>query len=177
MDNTGALPSYRPQPASSSVKVYEDNPNKNFYFAFDSYAVLSSPTAQGGVTYFANCEKKTTAVDALRSGEIGGWKFYTATVSNEQEITNFIRSKYGASCDLGQVADTATAGMKAVSILDGGPDSDCWINFVTAIYYSPSKKRIVAWDLGQAVTFASQSTDERALEYDTEMRDSFRFID
>lgn len=72
---------------------------------------------------------------------------------------------------------SAQAGVYDVRILGDRKDLENteWpLNFGTVVKYYPQGNKVIAWDTGQAYTFAADETFSVA--YDQEMIDSFRFL-
>jgi len=104
------------------------------------------------------------------------WGILVRTVNSDKELEDLIKAKYGSSCTLGTMTVVAgDPGTYNVAINGDGLGLDktnCDINFVKAIRYSPTLKKVAIWDLGQAVTFMLNPTTQA----DTIMSGSFKFI-
>jgi hypothetical protein len=103
------------------------------------------------------------------------WRIIVAKVENDTELENFVKTNYGSSCTLGEKKLSAS-GIYDVKILGDGLGLDttkCPINFAIALKYSPDLKKAATWGIGQAIIFSSFDYKET---YDTEILDSFKFI-
>ena len=88
-----------------------------------------------------------------------------------QQLLAFIRSQFGAGCEIKSKNPSSHAGTLDVVIAgDEGDDvaehSQCPLNFSYAVKYSPSKNVAVLWKIGQ---------DGRFDDLDQEMVSSFQF--
>jgi len=76
-------------------------------------------------------------------------------------LEQFIKSKYGSGCSLGDKTQSPTADIYNVKILGDGKDleeSQCPINFMVDTKYNPTKGVVVIFELGQACNL-SQNQD------------------
>lgn len=102
------------------------------------------------------------------------WHLQSKTIASDAQLDAFIKERYGKDCSLGEKIPAAQEGTFDVGIDGFGPPEDgydCFVNYITELKYSPAKKKIVYWDIGQEVNFQGGPTGG----YDTEMTKSFRF--
>ncbi len=110
---------------------------------------------------------------------VPSWEIVSKEVEDDDALEAFIQARYGKDCRLGEKRPTEQAGTFDVRIAGTvSPDEgDCFVNYITAIRYSPARKQVVAWNLGQDVTFvgAPATRGDQDRVYDVEMVESFRF--
>jgi len=176
--------SYRPELSFVPVKVFEDG--NTVYIANEYYHELTGETketdARGGTrTFYSDCRAVTNNLELLRDPENRYhqmWKIVVQDVYNDEELDSFLKSRYGAGCNLGEkIASAQQEGVYDVHILGDGKDwseSACPINYGYIVKYYPEGNKVIAWNTGQAYTFVGDK--EYTKIYDDEMRDSFRFI-
>lgn len=175
--------SYRPELAYVPVAIFEDG--DTVYISSDYYHVLSGETretsADGGTRlFFSDCQAVTNSLELLRDPENQyqqKWAIVTAQIRDDEELDAFIKDRYGPGCSLGEKTPSSQEGVYDISIQGDGLDlseSQCPINYRTVVKYYPAGERVVAWDTGQATTFAADAS--YAVTYDQEMIDSFRFL-
>lgn len=125
---------------------------------------------------------KQSGVEKLSNNAIT-WAILVKKVSNENDIKQFIKDRYGANCNLEKITDTAN-GYQDVKVLSTAPDepNSCWMNFAYNIFYNPQKNILVNWDAGQAIRFELSPADmdkiynNQMKSADQQMAESFRFI-
>jgi hypothetical protein len=175
--------SYRPELSYVPVAVFEDG--QTTYIAGAYYHELSGVTkktsAAGGTrTFFSECQAVTNNLDLLRDSENPyqtRWKIVAEQVRNDAELEAFIKARYGSGCSLGEKAGSSQDGVYDVRVEGDGKDlseTKCPLNYRTVVKYYPAGNKVIAWDLGQAVTFAA--TLDYSVTHDQEMVESFRFL-
>lgn len=174
--------SYRPEYAYVPVRIFEDE--KMVYIAGEYFHELGGETretsADGGTRRrFAECESVDNSLELLQDPEgfHQHWAIEAREVSGDEALDAFIKGRYGAGCSLGEKVPSAQDGVYDVTILGDGKDleqTECPLNFGTVVKYYPEGNKVVAWDTGQAYTFAADETF--SVTYDQEMIDSFRFL-
>ena len=175
--------SYRPELSYVPVAVFEDG--ETTYIAGESYHELSGVTektsAGGGTrTFFSECQAVTNNLDLLRDPENHyqtRWEIVAEQVRNDAELEAFIRARYGSGCRLGEKRASSQDGVYDVHVEGDGKDlseTKCPLNYRTVVKYYPEGDKVIAWDLGQAVTFAA--TLDYSVTHDQEMVESFRFL-
>ena len=102
-----------------------------------------------------SCQKNTTTWEDFKSTNysLSRLKIYAANVKDDSSLENYLKSKYGSGCKLGQKTQSPTADIYNVKILGDGKDlseSDCPINFMVDVKYNPTKSTVVIFELGQA---------------------------
>lgn len=99
-------------------------------------------------------------------------------VQSEEDLTKFIKEKYGQTCELAEVLyDEPGDGLYTVNILmDDSLGEGCWVNWITLLKYSPEKQKAVAIDLGQEPPMFEMG-DSELIDYTRKTADSFKFID
>jgi len=171
--------SYRPESAFVPVKIFEDA--GSVYIVAEYYHKLAGETTDdsGGGHFFAECNKVTNSLALLQDPDEFHemWEFVVRDIQNDEELDAFIKSRYGSSCSLGEKTASAQDGVYDVSILGDGKDleqTQCPLNYWAILKYDPQIGKVIAWNPGQAYTFAA------ALDYsvvnDQEMIDSFWFL-
>jgi hypothetical protein len=175
--------SYRPERSYVPVAVFEDG--QTTYIAGAYYHELSGVTkktsAEGGTrASFSECQAVDNNLELLRDPENHyqtRWKIVAEQVRNDAELEAFIQSRYGSGCRLGEKRASSQDGVYDVGIEGDGKDlseTQCPLNYRTVVKYYPEGDKVIAWDLGQAVTFAA--TLDYAVTHDQEMVESFRFL-
>jgi uncharacterized lipoprotein YehR (DUF1307 family) len=100
------------------------------------------------------------------------WAILVKKVKNDVDLEEFIQMRYGKACKLKSKQLSTQPGILNVDIEGSGPESDCFLNFVKKVKYSPEKELVAAWDIGQAPKFF----DKNEMALDELMSSSFKFI-
>lgn len=107
--------------------------------------------------------------------EVHTWKIQVWEAKNDDQLDAVVKEVYGDGCGIESKESAAEAGMMDIALTRTSPDEPeetrCFINWQTAIKYSPSAKKVAIWDMGQDASFVRENFDP----YDQEMADSFRF--
>jgi hypothetical protein len=175
--------SYRPELAHVPVAIFEDE--ETVYISSEYYHELSGETKEsdaGGGTrsFFSDCQAVDNSLELLRDPENDfqvKWAIVSAEVGDDAALDAFIKARYGPGCSLNDKTASAQEGVYDVSIAGDGlslEDTLCPINYATVVKYYPAANKVIAWDTGQAYTFAADVDYTTA--YDQEMVDSFRFL-
>lgn len=104
------------------------------------------------------------------------WVIEVFPAPDEDAITSFIKNRFGPACTLGPRTETAYAGTFDYTIEgDGLPldQTQCPVNYLVAIKYSPDAAKAAVWVLGQAPTFWADTAGSEA--FDVRMAESFRW--
>lgn len=172
--------SYRPKSGNVSINFFENK--ETIYLAADNfYRLTGEQKTSEGISNFSGCEKLKTNFelieeDKVSSGNITSLKIYAANIKNDDELEQFIKSKYGLGCKLGKKTKLDTTEVFDVSILGDGKDlgeSECPMNFMVKLRYNQTKSKLVLFELGQACNLAKNSTGNSC--YDFEIVDSLKF--
>jgi len=176
--------SYRPEPGFVPVEIFEDG--DTVYITNAYYHELTGETretdASGGTRiFFSDCQAVTNTPELLGDPEnqyqTNVWAIVTSDVHDDEELDAFIKARYGQGCSLGEKVPSKQEGVYDVAILGDGKALDqtlCPLNYGTVVKYYPEANKVVAWDTGQAYTFAADAGN--TVTYDQEMIDSFRFL-
>jgi formylglycine-generating enzyme required for sulfatase activity len=171
--------SYRPDPAFVPVKIFEDAGSA--YITAEYYHKLAGETTDvsGGRHFFAECNQVTNSLALLQDPNKPHemWKFVGQDVQDDAELDAFIKTHYGAGCSLGEKTPSAQEGVYDVSILGDGKDLEettCPLNFWHIVKYAPSAHKVIAWNPGQAYTFAAAL--DYSVVHDHDMVESFHFL-
>lgn len=94
------------------------------------------------------------------------WIIWIRDINSDNDLEKLIQDKfsiyYEGKCKLGPKSTTTQEGIYDVAVvptIEGpapdlyGPESSCWINWMTVFKYSPKYKRAVTWDIGQEYMF------------------------
>jgi hypothetical protein len=165
--------SYRPELSYVPVTIFEDG--KKVYISSEYYHELTGETretsADGGTrTFYSECQAVTNNLDLLRDPDNhyqSKWEIVVAEVHNDEALDAFIQARYGSNCSSGEKTASAQEGVYDVKPL-------CPLNYGTIVKYYPAGNRVIAWDTGQAYTFAADAS--YSVTYDQAMIDSFEFI-
>lgn len=170
--------SYRP--AGDFVDSAVFTGTDEMYISSANFYNMSGETVVDGVTNYANCDLVANSLAALQANtywQQQSWRFeWRNGINNDADLESFLQDRYGSGCSLGSKDPAAQPGTFDVKIEGDGLDLGstlCPINYATVVRYSPSDHLVVAWDLGQAITFPADSTWMTV--YDQDMVDSFRF--
>lgn len=160
------------------VKIFNDN--QGIYITTEYFYEFPVNNA---------CQKTTNSLNIVdqranqwKSGNVNNlivpknWHIITANVKDDYELENFIKINYGSGCKLGSKSLSPT-GVFDVKIDGDGLELDvskCPINYIYALKYSPEFHKVASWGIGQEVVFSS---DNYKQSYDTDMVNSFKFID
>ncbi len=175
--NTSGDHSYRPRPTSVPVKIFETT--DNVYIASEFFYKLTGETKENGKSFFSGCDKvtNTAVIVADRQNYFSpAWRIVIKNITNDAELTQFLKDRYGQGCSLGEKKPTSQSGVFNIVIKGDGKDlseTQCPINFATAVKYYPAKQKVAAWDLGQACTFTTDPNYQTCS--DQEIADSFNF--
>lgn len=168
--------SYRPKAGLVPVKIFED---EKIYISTEYFYKMGGQTTNNGYSNFSTCEKMINSIANLQaqdySSDQSKWTLWVKKVSTDDQIEAFIDEKYGEACKMGEKVASNQAGVFEVKVLGDGKEmdeSECVVNYMTTIRYSPEKSLLVSWDMGQAPTF--MSLDLKTV-YDSEMTKSFKF--
>ncbi len=169
--------SYRPVQGSVGVRYFETG--DTVYFAPEYVAHLSGESRQPDNTSdFSQCNKITTTIPRLQDSsnfELSKWEIITQSVGSDAELTSFIKNRYGQGCSVGERKPIGQSDTFDVSVAGFSMTGGCPVNYATVIRYSPSRQKVVSWNLGQSVSFTAGPDGSNPL--DQEMVNSFRFED
>ena len=166
--------SYRPKEAFTPVTTFEDN--DSVYIAFEYSYELAGREETDGYSYFSKCEKKDNSLTLLKSDN-RTWHIVTQTVKNDAELTTFIKEQFGSSCNLGEKKLSAQAGVFDVAVKGDGLDmefSNCVLNYMFVLKYSPEKQKVYTFDRGQSTAFFQLLDFSKS--YDDVMEESFKIL-
>ncbi len=176
--------SYRPKAGYVATKIFEE-PEKNAVFIAPEYIHQISGAekveVEPGVikTNYTKCDKFESTIKRLREDlnevYIGHWRINILDMENEKALDTYIKDRYGRGCSFGKKVATEKEDLFDIEIEGDGKsmdeDTECPINYITVLKYSPGKKKLANWDIGQDSTFWAD--DNTPL--DPEMEDSFDF--
>jgi len=170
--------SYRPEAALVPVKVFEDA--NVVYIASEYYYELSEETCNDGRCYYAECAKVMNTLPLLQDSENfyqQMWRFVVGEVHGDEELDEFIKSRYGSGCRLGEKVPAGQEGVYEVGIEEeGGSETECpHLHWTYAsgfeVRHCENANTAIAMYLNGYSTFLG---DARGIvTYDEEMRDSF----
>ncbi len=170
--------SYRPEVALVPVQIFEES--NAVYIAAEHFYELAGERRDGGKTLYGECNPVTNSLDLLQdpdSFKEPFWKLVVEEVRDDAELDNFIKERYGPGCSVGEQLPSLQEGVYEVKIEGDGKvlaETQCPLNFATAVKYFPAGGKIVAWDRGQSYYFPADVN--YAVVHDQEMEDSFRFL-
>ena len=157
--------SYQAYMGIAPVTFFENG--DTFYFAGKYFYRLTGEqkitTGSGGayITKFSGCQKEDVSLASIKNNSYTTvFKFYTANVKNDNELENYIKSKYGTGCKLGEKT-LSSNGTYSVKILGDGKElgeTQCPINFMIDTEYNPTKGKVVIFELGQDCSFNKEIT-------------------
>lgn len=174
--------SYRPDPTLVPAKIFEDG--DTVYIGSEYFYVLGGETRgtsaeESGRSFFSECSRVDNSLELLRNPDHYQqmWEIETRDIHSDEELEQFLKDRYGPSCSLGEKVPSPQQGVYDVKILGDGKDletTECPLNFGTVVKYYPDGGKVVAWNIGQAVTFTPDISNSKA--YDPIMVESFRFL-
>jgi len=168
--------SYRPNGGIVPVKIFED---ENIYISSEYFYELTGGIVRNNIHYFSGCDKVINSLSYLKNDKYfqqQSWEFVIKNISDDIELENFIKERYGSGCKLGNKNYSDQSGVFNISIQGDGKDLEetkCPLNYITVLKYYPAKDKAVSWHLGQAFTFIAGESPQN--DYDQEMVDSFKF--
>jgi hypothetical protein len=168
--------SYRPQEAAVPVKIFEEG--NMVYIAAEYIYKLTGETKQNSRSYFSGCNKTPNTAETVKDMKnyySPAWRIQINKVSNDNELEQFLKTRYGEGCSLGAQKPTKQTGVFDIEIKGDGKDlgeTKCPLNYMTVVKYYPAKQKVAAWDIGQACNFYYPTIDTCR---DQEMTDSFTF--
>lgn len=168
--------SYRPKEASVPVKIFEEE--NNVYLAAEYFYKLTGETKENNRSYFSGCDKvinSAATVKDMKTYFSPSWRIVIKPIANDSELDKFLKDRYGQGCSLGEKKAAGQNGVFDIKIKGDGkepPESKCFINYMTVVKYYPAKRKVAAWDIGQACSFYYPTIETC---HDTEMTDSFTF--
>lgn len=169
--------SYRPAESAVPVKIFEDK-DIVYLAAQYNYELSGETKDDSGRTFYSKCDKTVNNVQRLSDWDnyhSPQWQIVVKKIENDNELEQFLKNRYGEGCSLGEKKPAIQNNVFDVTILGDGLDlgeTKCPINYATKVKYYPTKKKVAAWDLGQACSFYYPAM-ENCL--DMEMSDSFTF--
>ena len=172
--------SYRPEAALVPVRVFEDT--NTIYIAAEYYYQLADEICQeDGRCYYAECSKVMNTQILLQDSENvyqQMWKLEVEEVQDDEELDEFIKSRYGVGCKLGKKESVGQQGVYKVGIEEEEEgEAECpHLHWTYASGYEvrhcENTNLAIAMYLNGYSTFLG---DERGnVTYDEEMRDSVR---
>ena len=172
--------SYRPKPALVPVSIFENG--DVVYIASEYYYELSEETCTGdGHCSYAECTRVTNSLSLLQDPANiyqQMWKFAVAEVHSDEELDDFIKSRFGSGCRLGEKTPGGHEGVYEVGIEGDGKgvdETECPHLHWTydpgfRVRYCEDANTAIAMYLNGYSTFLG---DERGfVTYDQEMLDS-----
>lgn len=170
------IDSYRPKGGIVPVKIFED---ENIYISSEYFYKLTGETVRNNIYYYSGCDKVINSLSYLKDYKnkyVQSWEFVIREISNDIELENFIKERYGSGCKLGSKNPSSQSGVFDISIQGDSKDlveTNCPLNYMTVLKYYPAKNKAVSWNLGQAHTFVADESYQNV--YDQRMVDSFKF--
>lgn len=166
--------SYRPTtPELVDTKIFEDQ--KDVFVTLSYQYRLTGETVENNRHYYSDCQKIYSSIETAEKDPFPHWYIKTRKINNDQELETFIKSNYGAGCQLGEKKPSKQAGVFDVEIKGDGKDLDqtaCPLNFMYVLKYAPLKNLVFNWNMGQSSAFV----DLNNKDYDSEMLASFKIL-
>jgi hypothetical protein len=167
---------YKVKTGLINLKTFEDA--SVVYIRPEFYIESSGGNGDASNLLFTNCKKTTTtlalAKDTSNTNLPQGFAIKIASAANDADIDKFIKSEYGKGCSFDAKSASKQAGTFDVKIKGDGKsleDTECPINYITVLKYSPTQKALAKWDVGQEFVFV----DSNNKPYDSDINDSFKF--
>lgn len=154
---------------------------KYFYTLTGEQKIIQS---NGGyISKYSSCPKNITTFDNVQidisnnptPSSLARMLIYASNIKNDNELEQFIKSKYGSGCKLGEKTQSTTVGIFDVNILGDGKDlgeTQCPINFAIKTKFNSIKEKVVIFELGQDCPLYN---DFKKSCYDTDIIDSLKF--
>lgn len=126
---------------------------------------------------FLGCEKKYFS-DLEYDRHIDSTAIIAEKVENDEEIDSFLKDRYGSGCIFDGLIESDENGVSSVKITrdDNTDPTSCMINYRTVLRYSSTNKVIISWNFGQDTVFIAFDEDGSRIDYDTDIINSFKFI-
>lgn len=147
--------SYRPSSELTPITFFKNK--DTIYLAADYfYHLTGEQKTPEGKSNFSGCEKLQTNFNLIENdkmSDIASLKIYTTNVKDDNSLGEYLKSKYGSGCKVGEKTQSSIADVYNVKILGDGKDlgeSDCPINFMVDVKYNPTKGTVVIFELGQS---------------------------
>lgn len=172
------------------VKVFEDNENSLVYISQEYYYEAEHDSELH--RYVGECKKITYSLEGLKNKKsilkwlpkaFLGWTILIGNVIDKNQLDNFIKENIGQGCFAESQNNWEQDGVYEITIK--GEDwweeginignTTCPIHFAYKVLYLSEKNKVMAINLGQESTFATNPHTSRYQSYDEEMIDSFRF--
>lgn len=177
--------SYRPVEAMVPMTVLEGSDEA--VVTQEYFYQPGEETKSGYTSYYAKCDKVALSLAFLDQKAAQEkqqiytyspslWRIKVATVNGDTALEQFIKDNYGKGCKLGTKTLISNDTYK-VTVQGDGKDleqTECPLNYMYAVRYSPSRQKAASWGIGQSINFSSEGNKTA---YDTEMVNSFRFLD
>ncbi|MFA7676021.1 MAG: hypothetical protein WCY28_01250 [Candidatus Shapirobacteria bacterium] len=144
-----------------SLNLFEKG--DTIYFAGEYfYNVTGGENTPEGNFIWTGCQKTTNTFEEINKGNFPSsrMKIYVTNIKDDSELEQFIKSKYGSGCQLGEKTQSTTTGTFDVKILSDGKGLDeslCPINFAIKTKYNQNKGKLVIFELGQACNFYNET--------------------
>lgn len=169
--------SYHRKYAIVPITVIDDANGAYIVPAFE-FQLLGENVDSSGRSSYSDCRRVDTTLSSLQlESSRRNWHFIADTVANDEELTRFIQSRFGSACSIGSTQpDPHNPGTYRINVKGDDKDpgeSECFINYVYDIRYTPGRHQIIAWNYGQNISFF----DDQGNFFDGIMQDSFRIID
>lgn len=99
-------------------------------------------------------------------------------IKNDDDLLNFIQSRYMKECLLGDKKESNQKGTYNVSIDENGASGGegCFLNFGIVLKYNPSLQKVANWNTGQTAFFWLPGTNSFQDNIDYDIVNSFKFI-
>jgi len=170
------IDSYRPKGGIVPVKIFE---GENIYISSEYFYELTGESVRNNIHYYSGCDKVINSLSHLKNDKYfqqQSWEFVVRDITNDSELENFIKERYGSGCKLGSKNPSSQSGVFDISIQGDGKDLEetkCPLNYMTVLKYYPKNEIAISWNLGQAYTFVSDESYQNTC--DQKMVDSFKF--
>jgi hypothetical protein len=174
--------SYRPKLESVPVAVFELT--DRVFISSKYFYELGGETVVNDTHFFSQCNKVDNSITKLQdknSFQEQDWEIIKGNIQSEVGLDGFIKDNYGPGCKVGEKKPTTQNGIFDITIDNGGYSGPaeaathgCLVNYIYVLKYSPERSKAFTWKLGMSTKFPKTANWDA---YDTEMADSFKFID
>lgn len=150
--------------AFTAVKVFEDD--GGVYIAGEKEIDLQTG------------QLKAVTLEGIKNRSTETWRVLIKNVASEDALASFLKQRFYSGCEIRDLKESTQKGLFDVLMATSGPDVPeseyCFINWITIIKYSPEKQKLAQWNIGQDASFFTENFEKT---YDSDMAQSFRFLD
>lgn len=145
--------SYRCKMEKVPIKVFEEE--DGVFISREYFYILEGETKEDRRSFYSDCHKEDNSLYLLKQRR-NSWHILVKKAENDQELDSLLKAIFGSSCSLGEKRETQQERLLDIVVKGDGMDlgeTKCPLNFRYIVKYSPSKKLVFTWNIGQDVSF------------------------